>query len=142
MRIELIVSCIGYAYQRSYLEKKYKNDTTTAHQLWSRDELRASNYDLGTEITDHFQVVSKTPDAIVVRAGDSPLKTGVRDSDGLFEMSTAINKEEGVAEFRLKSVFYKGLGTATEKPMPPHIEFAHRLYTKLWMETAIPNVVM
>jgi hypothetical protein len=133
---------IGYAYQRSYLEKKYKNDTTTAHQLWSRDELKASNYDVGTQITDHFEVVSKTPDSIVVRCGDSPLKTGVRDSDGLFEMSTAINKEEGVAEFRLKSVFYKGVGTATEKPMPPHIEFLHRLYTKLWMETAVQNVVM
>ena len=133
---------IGYAYQRSYLSKKYQNDTTTAHQLWSRDELKASNYDVGTQITDHFEVVSKTPDAIVVRCGDSPLKTGVRDSDGLFLMGTTINKEEGVAEFRLMCVFYKGLGKATQKPMPPHVEFAHRLYTKLWMETAVQNVVM
>jgi hypothetical protein len=132
----------GYVYQRSYLEKKYKNDTTTAHQLWSRDELRSSNYEVGTQITDHFEVVSKTPDSIVVRCGDSPLKTGLRESDGLFEMSTKINREEGVVEFRLTSVFYKGLGTATEKPMPDHIEFLHRLYTKLWMETAVQNVVM
>lgn len=84
----------------------------------------------------------KTPDAIVVRCGDSPLKTGVRDSDGLFEMSTSINKDEGVAEFRLKSVFFKGLVVAKEKPLPPRLEFAHRLYTKLWMETAVPNVMM
>jgi len=76
-----------------------------------------------------------------VRCGDSPLKTGVRDSDGLFEMAVKINKEEGVAEFRLKSVFYKGLGTASEKPMPDHIEFLHRLYTKLWMETAVRNTL-
>ncbi len=132
----------GYTYQRSYLEKKYKNDTTTAHQLWSRDQLRKSTYEVGTQITDHFEVISKTPEAIVVRCGDSPLKTGVRDSDGLFEMGVRINREEGVAEFSLKSVFYKGLGTASSKPMPDHIEFAHRLYTKLWMETAVQNVVM
>jgi hypothetical protein len=132
----------GYAYQRSYLEKKYKNDTTTAHQLWSRKDLLSNTYNVGTQITDHFEVVSKTPEAIVVRCGDSPLKTGVRDSDGLFEMGVNINKEEGVAEFRLKSVFYKGLGKADSKPMPDHIEFAHRLYTKLWMETAIGNVLL
>jgi hypothetical protein len=133
---------IGYAYQRSYLEKKYRNTTTTAHQLWTRSELLSSTYDVGTQITDHFEVVSKTPEAIVVRCGDSPLKTGVRDSDGLFEMGVKINREEGVAEFRLKSVFYKGLGKAENPPMPSHVEFAHRLYTKLWMESAVRNVVM
>jgi hypothetical protein len=104
--------------------------------------LKASDYAVGTQITDHFEVVSKTPDAIVVRCGDSPLKTGVRDSDGLFSMATTINREEGVAEFRLMSVFYKGLGTATSPPMPAHVEFAHRLYTKLWMETAVGNVAL
>ena len=85
--------------------------------------------------------MSKTPEAIVVRCGDSPLKQEVRDSDGLFEMGVDIKKDEGVAEFRLKSVFYKGLGKADGKPMPEHIEFLHRLYTKLWMETAVGNVV-
>jgi hypothetical protein len=111
--------------------------------LWSRQELLNSTYDVGTQITDHFEVVSKTPEAIVVRCGVSPLKTGVRDSDGLFEMGVTVNKEEGVAEFRLKSVFYKGLGTATGPPMPAHVEFAHRLYTKLWMETALlKNVIL
>ena len=132
----------GYAYQRSYLAKKYQNNTTTAHQLWSRSELQDSTYEVGTQITDHFEVVSKSPDAIVVRCGDSPLKTGLRDSDGLFLMGTVINKEEGVAEFKLMSVFYKGLSKADSKPMPDHIEFAHRLYTKLWMETAVQNVVL
>ena len=135
-------SYLGYAYQRSYLSKKYQNDTTTAHQLWQRPELLSSSYDVGTQITDHFEVISKTPEAIVVRCGDSPLKRDVRDSDGLFEMGAKINKEEGVVDFTLKSVFYKGLGVSTEKPMPPHVEFAHRLYTKLWMETAVQNVIL
>ncbi len=75
-----------------------------------------------------------------MRCGDSPLKTEVRDSDGLFEMGVKVDEEKGEAEFRLKSVFYKGLGTETEKPMPGYVEFAHRIYTKLWMESAIRNV--
>ncbi|PQE26550.1 14-alpha sterol demethylase Cyp51B protein [Rutstroemia sp. NJR-2017a BBW] len=132
----------GYAYQRHYLSKKYQNTTTTAHQLWERPALLSSTYDVGTQITDHFEVVSKTPEAITVRCGDSPLKTGVRESDGLFEMGAKIDRNEGVAVFSLKSVFYKGTGKETGKPMPEHVEFAHRLYTKLWMETAVQNVVM
>lgn len=78
----------------------------------------------------------------MVRCGGSPLEKGVRASDGLFEMGVTVDFKEGVAEFRLKSVFYKGLGVADSKPMPDHIEFLHRLYTKLWMETALRGNVM
>ena len=122
----------------------YQNDTTTAHQLWSRMDLKSSAYDLGTQITDHFEVVEKSPDHITVRCGDSPLKTGVRDSEGLFEMGVQVNLEEGTAVFSLKSVFYKGAGKVegVDGPMPAPVEFAHRLYTKLLMETAIHNVVV
>ncbi|TVY12632.1 hypothetical protein LARI1_G009276, partial [Lachnellula arida] len=134
-------SGLGYAYQRHYLSKKYQNTSTTAHQLWTRPELATSSYDVGTQITDHFEVVSKTPEAIVVRCGGSPLEQGVRASDGLFEMGVQIKKDEGVAEFRLKSAFFTGLGKADSPPMPAHILFAHKLYTKLWMETAVGNVV-
>ncbi|PBP26117.1 hypothetical protein BUE80_DR002978 [Diplocarpon rosae] len=126
---------------RQYLEKKYRN-STTAHQLWDRSALLASTYEPGTEITDHFEVVSKTPTSIVVRCGGSPLVKTVRDSDGLFEMGVEMKREEGVAEFRLKSVFFQGAGTTGTKPMPPHVEFLHRLYTKVWMETALGNVTL
>lgn len=70
------------------------------------------------------------------------MNTGVRDSDGLFEMKASVDKAQGVAVFEFKSVFFKGTGKSTEKPMPDHIEFAHRLYTKLWMETAIGNCIL
>jgi hypothetical protein len=138
----LTCSGTGYAYQRSHLAKKYQNETTTKHQLWSRQELQNATYDVGTEITDHFEVVSKTPESIIVRCGDSPLKKGVRDSDGLFEMSVRVKQDEGVAEFRLKSVFFKGLGTASEPPMSRSMEFAHRLYTKFWMETSVRRLLL
>lgn len=92
------------------------------------------------EITDHFEVLAHTPESIVVRCGGSPLNKGIRESDGLFEMRAEVKREEGVAEFQLKSCFYQGLYKAEGKPMPPHIEWLHRQYTKLWMETAVWNV--
>lgn len=127
---------LGYAYQRSYLEKKYRGPET-AGQLWDRKELKESTYPVGTQITDHFEVLSHTDDSIIVRCGDSPRKTGPRPSDGLFEMRADINKQLGVAEFQLKSILYQGVGKAEGPAMPWHVELLHRWYAKLWMETAV-----
>ncbi|GAB7352745.1 hypothetical protein MBLNU459_g3097t1 [Dothideomycetes sp. NU459] len=132
-------SGLGYAYQRRYLEKKYRGPET-ASQIWDTKDLKDSTYPIGTQITDHFEVVTKTPESIIVRCGDSPRKLEVRPSEGLFEMSAVIKPDEGVAEFQLKSVFYQGLGKAAGPPMPVWMEFLHRQYTKLWMETAVSNV--
>jgi len=135
----------GYEVQRRVLERKWRGDVArTGHQLWDRKELHESKYEVGTEITDHFEVVEKdvSDGRIVVRCGDSPLNRGVRDSDGLFEMSVKVDKEKGEAVFGLKSVFFKGLGKSDAGPMPSHIEFLHRYYTKLWMESAVQNCVL
>ena len=121
---------IGYRYQRRYLEKKYRGPKTS-HQLWDVSSLATSDYPVGAQITDHFEVVRHDPEHIVVRCGDSPLKTGVRPSDGLFEISTKIRKEEGYVEFGLKSVFFKGEGKATSPPMPAYMEWLHKQYTKV-----------
>lgn len=94
------------------------------------------------QVTDHFEVVSKSPTSIVMRCGDTPRVTGVRESDGLFEIAARIDRDEGVAIFELKSVLFAGVGKHTEKPMPDMLEFAHRLYTKLLMETAVGNCLM
>jgi hypothetical protein len=102
-------------------------------------ELSSSQYDVGTQITDHFEVLEKTPETICVRAGDSPLKRDVRPSDGLFEMSARVKGD--AIEFGLKSVFFQGLGKPEGKPMTPWVEVAHRLYTKVLMETAIWNCI-
>ncbi|EED19852.1 conserved hypothetical protein [Talaromyces stipitatus ATCC 10500] len=131
---------LGYAFQRQYLARKYQGPST-AHQLWSTHDLLSSNYEVGTEITDHFQVVEKADNRIVVRCGDSPLKREVRESDGLFEMSVDIKKDEGVAVFHLKSVFFNGLTGKKEGPvMPYYMELLHREYDKIWMESALRNV--
>jgi hypothetical protein len=85
----------------------------TADHLWDKEELKASTYEVGTKITDHFEVVAKNPTSIIVRCGDSPRNQDVRGSDGLFEMQAEIKKDEGVAEFGLKSVFYVSGSTST-----------------------------
>ena len=92
-------------------------------------------------MTDHFEILEHTPDRILVRCGDSPLKTDVRDVDGLFEVSARVNRDEGVAEFILKCVFFQGLGKADKVPMPGWMIWAHLQYTKLWMETGIRNAM-
>jgi len=130
----------GFAFQRRYLERKYRGPAT-AHNVWDTKDLKESDYPVGMEITDHFEVMSHTPESVIVRCGASPSDKGVRPSDGLFEIKAEVNKEEGVAEFQLKSIFYQGLGKAEKTPMPPFIEFLHREYTKLWMETAITNIM-
>ena len=115
----------------------------TASHLWDKKDLKESNYDVGTLITDHFEVISKTPDSIIVRCGDSPRQRDVRESDGLFEMSVDVRKDEGFAEFGLKSVFYNGLSgyKGTANPMPPHVQWLHQQYGKVLMESALRNVM-
>lgn len=132
----------GYTPQRLYLQNKYRNNTTTAHQLWTKPSLLNSDYSPGTQITDHFEVLAKSPTSIVIRCGDSPLKSEVRPSDGLFEIGAKVNPDKGYAEFRLKSVFYQGLGKVegNKQPMDGFMWWAHKQYTKLWMESAMRNV--
>ncbi|KAI9367769.1 hypothetical protein BJX61DRAFT_551089 [Aspergillus egyptiacus] len=129
----------GYAFQRAYLSRKYESPETATH-LWSPEQLASSSYEVGTLITDHFEVVEKTAERIVVRCGDSPRRREVRASDGLFEISAVVKPEDGVAEFGLKSCFYQGLGKAAGEPMPPHIVWLHQQYTKLLAETALGRV--
>jgi hypothetical protein len=141
----LIPDSTGYTIQRLILERKYRNDTTTAHQLWTPQQLLTSPYDQGTEITDHFVVLEKSPTSILIRCGDSPLHNPDtnRPSDGLFEISATTDFDKGFAEFRLKSIFYQGEGEAQDKthgPMSGTMLWLHTLYTKLWMESAMRHV--
>ena len=132
---------IGYAYQRRYLEKKYRGPDT-ASQLWDRKDLKESTYSMGTQITDHFEVVSKNASSIIVRCGDSPRKMETRDSDGLFEMLADVKDDEDVVEFGLKSVFYNGVAQPNKEsqpPMGPWIKWLHEKYDQVLMETAIRN---
>ncbi|ETI25566.1 hypothetical protein G647_02340 [Cladophialophora carrionii CBS 160.54] len=132
----------AYTIQRRYLQQRYSSPTTS-HQLWRRSDLRQSSYEVGTEITNHFVVLAKTPTSILLRCGDSPLNTphGPRHIDGLFEMSVATDKDEGVAEFRMKSLFYHGVGKVSTSPIRPFSfeAWAHKRYAKLLLEEAVQS---
>jgi hypothetical protein len=60
-------SGIGYAYQRRYLEKKYKALPGRENHLWDREELGKSEYAVGTKITDHFEVLEHSNDKVRTR---------------------------------------------------------------------------
>jgi hypothetical protein len=130
----------GYKVQRAILAKT-NQDASTQSQLWSPDELRMSDYNVGTLITDHFEVVEKTPTSILVRSGDSPRNQAIRQVDGLFEISAVVKHDEGVVDLGLKTCFFQGLGKAQGPPVPAPIEWLHRQYVKLLLETAVQNLV-
>jgi len=126
----------GFAVQRKYLDLKYRGPET-AKQLWTNEELAQSNYDKGTCIADHFEVVEKTPTAITVRCGDSPRKQDPRASDGLFIISATVDKQREEVELRLKTCLFSSEGTiqGTKGPMPAWMEEMHQWYARIWSET-------
>ncbi|KAL9088393.1 MAG: hypothetical protein Q9159_003093 [Coniocarpon cinnabarinum] len=136
-------SGLGYAFQRRYLEMKYRDDPFAKDHLWDRSALASSSYEVGTNITDHFEVVSKTPDSIIMRAGASPRVQEPRSDDGLFEISTQMNRDEGVVVFSLKSVFFnsvKGHETPDKAPFPWVAVKLHQAYAKILMESAVQTM--
>ncbi|KAF2205366.1 hypothetical protein GQ43DRAFT_407586 [Delitschia confertaspora ATCC 74209] len=133
---------VGFALQRRYLERKYRALEGRDKMLWDKEELGKSEYEVGTKIVDHFEVVDRSDDRVVVRCGDSPLNTAQRPGDGLFSMEVTEDEEAQTATFHLKSVF---VDTTPEgknaQPLPWHFQFLHRAYTKLLMETAVRKLM-
>ncbi|OCL02421.1 hypothetical protein AOQ84DRAFT_183756 [Glonium stellatum] len=130
----------GFAVQRRYLTHKYRALEGREDHLWEKQELASSDYEVGTKIADHFEVLERTPEKVTVRCGDSPLNKDPRPADGLF--SIEVSKDQDTATFHLKSIF---INTAPEganaAPLPFNFQFAHREYTKLWMETSVRKLL-
>ncbi|OAK96722.1 hypothetical protein IQ06DRAFT_229150 [Phaeosphaeriaceae sp. SRC1lsM3a] len=128
---------VAYRVQRRYLERKYRALPGREGHLWDVKDLEKSNYEVGTVITDHFEVVEHAKDKVIVRCGDSPLTTGPRPSDGLFSMEVTTDDEKQLATFHLKSNFVNTTPEGKDaQPLPWNFQLAHRWYTKLWMESA------
>lgn len=137
MSVELSLTDIGFAIQRQYAQFKYRGPETE-HQLWDPEQLATSTYNKGAIITDHFEVVEKTPTSITVRCGDSPRNQPLRPSDGLFQISATIDKTHEEVELRLKSVLFSSEGkvAGNKGPMSPWITELHQWYARIWAETA------
>lgn len=46
------------------MERKYRALPGREKMLWEREELAESGYEVGTVITDHFEVVEKADDKV------------------------------------------------------------------------------
>ncbi|KFZ04233.1 hypothetical protein V501_09218 [Pseudogymnoascus sp. VKM F-4519 (FW-2642)] len=130
---------LAYEFQRRYLERKYRNPSTKT-DLWTRSAINSSDFAKGTIITDHFEVVDRSPTQVTVRCGGSPREQGVRGGDGLFKVAARVEKEKGEVELSLTSVFFQGKGVAAAEPMSSWIKWLHGVYGKLWIEDAARRV--
>jgi hypothetical protein len=54
----------AYRVQRRYLERKYRALPGREKHLWDVKDLEKSNYEVGTVITDHFEVMEHTNDKV------------------------------------------------------------------------------
>lgn len=84
-------------------------------------------------------MVEKTPTSITVRCGDSPRNKGPRDSDGLFVFTAYADRDRGLVELGLKSVFFNSArkleGVEARPPVGFLMEELHTWYSRLWMVT-------
>lgn len=55
---------LAYRVQRRYLERKYRGLLGREGHLWDVKELERSGYEVGTKITDHFEVVEHTDEKV------------------------------------------------------------------------------
>lgn len=117
------------------MERKYRGPET-AGQLWDRPAIRDSHFDVGTQVTDHFEVVDKNAEAITLRCGGSVRDRGVREGDGLFEVSARVDEEREEVVLGLKSVFFQGLGKSDAPPMKGMMQYLHITYAVWMLENA------
>ncbi|KAH7106247.1 hypothetical protein BKA62DRAFT_686470 [Auriculariales sp. MPI-PUGE-AT-0066] len=130
----------GFEIQRRLLERSNRTLEGRDGDLWEREDLAKSQYQEGTRIADHFEVVARTPTQVAVRCGDSPTERGLRGSDGVFSME--VDKDDKFAYFRMKSFFFNSTPEgASAGPLSPVMQFLHRQYTKVWMEFSVRQLL-
>ena len=88
-RQEVCSRIIAYTPQRLLLTA-VSQDATTSAQLWEVEKLESADYKAGTKITNMFEVLSTSPDHVLLRLMGKEDAQGGRDLDGLIEISTKI----------------------------------------------------
>ncbi|KAI1378046.1 hypothetical protein F4677DRAFT_414288 [Hypoxylon crocopeplum] len=133
----------GYAYtpQRILMALANKGPRTEG-QLFDRQQLASSKYELGTRFSDHFEVVERTSNSITFRAGGSPLEPGPREMDGLFVVSAKVDKAAGTVDLCLKSTFFNSVERIHDwkKPAPFIAELLHRYYARAMVDSGVRYV--
>lgn len=106
--------------------------------LPKRDILR-SKFDEGTMVSGKFEVVSKSPSSILFRGNRKPADPSqeLRDFDGLTEAIVKLDLDDGIAEFRLKCIFFKGTGQGSPPPLPELLEPFHFQYVRMLTQSGV-----
>ncbi|KAL7619471.1 hypothetical protein AAE478_010010 [Parahypoxylon ruwenzoriense] len=134
----------GYAYapQRVLMTLALRNSKTES-QLFSKQQLASSKYELGARLSDHFEVIERTGNSIVMRSGGSPLEPGPRDMDGLLVVSAKVDKEAGTVDVALKSAFFNSAAPVTDgkKPAPFFVELIHRYYSRAMVDSGARSLM-
>jgi hypothetical protein len=89
-------------------------------------------------------VLKKAPTSIIMRGGISPTKNpeAPRDMDNLSEITVNLDVERGMAEFRLKNIFFNGVENTTKPMFPSPVVWLHYQYCKLLVESGVRNCVI
>ncbi|KAL5042172.1 hypothetical protein BDW71DRAFT_217114 [Aspergillus fruticulosus] len=143
---------LGFAPQRILLALLHQETSRTDSAapgpapLWSPSELLASEYNLGTDIAGHFEVIerSKQGHAILIRGGDRVSNRRLRPLDGFIELTASVDQQHGLVEFGCKTVFFQGLGLAPggKLPMPGPVVWLHEQYAKALLASGVSYVCM
>ncbi|KAJ5523397.1 hypothetical protein N7513_012941 [Penicillium frequentans] len=75
----------GYAIQRNILARLGRNGSNEESILWDKKQLLNSTYKEGTNVTDHFVVVGKTPRSVILW-GPMP-RLRIQGSHGIWKTS-------------------------------------------------------
>lgn len=129
----------GFTPQR-ILHTCFDQTDETGAQLWSPSELLRSDYKVGTDIAGNLEVIDRSEGYILIRGGDKTSNRGLRPLDALIDVTAHINKEDNVAEFGFKSLFFQGVGTASKLPMPGPVIWLHELYAKILLKSGVNYV--
>ncbi|KAL4910618.1 hypothetical protein BDW74DRAFT_172092 [Aspergillus multicolor] len=133
---------LGFAPQRLLLTRAHKHeDDASPASLWTLTDLLASQYNAGTDIAGHFEVVERSKKSILIRGGDKISNRGLRPMDGFIELSASMDPQRDIVEFGCKTVFFQGLGESKKLPMPGPVIWLHELYAKALLASGVRHVL-
>ncbi|RAH64998.1 uncharacterized protein BO66DRAFT_432358 [Aspergillus aculeatinus CBS 121060] len=134
----------GFSIQRNILTRIARNDTNKGSALWEKDQLLSSTYEPGTNVTDHFLILAKSPKSIVMWGAESPSDDpGVRrPMENIAELTAELDLDRGVVEFRYKNIFYNGVERTSKALFPPPIVWLHFQYCKLLVKSGVSHCMV
>ncbi|WQF85290.1 hypothetical protein CDEST_10304 [Colletotrichum destructivum] len=132
----------GFNAQRKILEMARKNEAN-AGDLWEKEDLLRSTYQVGTILADDFIVVDKSPRSLMLRGGLSPrvAPDGPRELDTICNLTTELDPQTRVARFALQSLVLDGVSEGKAAPLGGVAVFLHQQYAKLLLTAGVDHCI-